>query len=473
MIGRERQRWLAYASALLLLLLLARLCHLDILWAEEAYPSAAAAQVALGKVLYRDIWFDKPPLYAWVYLLWGAQPGWPLRVAGALYCCAVALVTRQFALELGGAREGWLAGALLAFFLTFDLPSGILALAPDALLLLPHVAAVWLAWRGQAFASGVAAGIGLQANAKATLVMAACLLWRWRQWPQFLTGVAVPTAIVLSWLAWQGALLSYWQQVWEYGFVYSAHPFLAHPWQEGLLRTLNWMGFHAALAVGVVWLFRREPRTDRRWAFWLLLSLAAVAAGLRFFPRYYLHLLPASVLLGARGLVLLPGRYRPLALALLLIPLLRFGPRYVTLANDLMHGRPHQWGDVRLNQDSRALAQLIRQRAHNHDSLFVWGYRPDIYVYAGLPAGTPFLDSQPLTGVLADRHLTSVEVTTPLLAEVSRSALIKTEPVFLVDGLGPFNPALAITRYPDLQPWLQRYREVARTEGGVIYERRP
>ena len=45
-------------------LLAARLCHTGIVWVEEAYPTAAAIQILDGKLLYRDIWFDKPPLAA-------------------------------------------------------------------------------------------------------------------------------------------------------------------------------------------------------------------------------------------------------------------------------------------------------------------------------------------------------------------------------------------------------------------------
>ena len=55
------------------LVLAARLCHLDILWAEETLPLAAAAQMAHGKVLYRDLWFDKPPLLAWTCLLYTSR----------------------------------------------------------------------------------------------------------------------------------------------------------------------------------------------------------------------------------------------------------------------------------------------------------------------------------------------------------------------------------------------------------------
>ena len=42
----------------------------------------------------------------------------------------------------------------------------------------------------------------------------------------------------------------------------------------------------------------------------------------------------------------------------------------------------------------------------------------------------------------------------------------------VVDGLGPYNPALAISNYPDLNDWLAEYREVGRTRGTIIYRRK-
>jgi hypothetical protein len=197
---------------------------------------------------------------------------------------------------------------------------------------------------------------------------------------------------------------------------------------------------------------------------WLVLSLMAVAAGWRFFPRYYFQLLPVMALMAARGYVLL-GRRRAVLLALLLIPLMRFGPRYVTLANDLLHDRQAEWSDLVMNQDSRAAADRIDRGG----TLLVWGYRPDIFAYTRMPAGSRFLDSQPLTGVLADRHLTRSDVAAPELAARNRRELIQTRPTWIVDGLGPLNPALAITNYPDLRDWLAGYQEAGRTRYTIIY----
>src|SRR5262249_48194439 len=156
-------------------------------------------------------------------------------------------------------------------------------------------------------------------------------------------------------------------------------------------------------------------------------------------------------LLGARGLILMPRVARLLVLALLLIPVVRFGPRYVALGRDLIAGRPHQWQGLAMYQDSRRAAALVRAFSQTGETVLVWGYRADVFVESGLPAGTRFLDSQPLTGVLADRHLTESTVTAPTWAAENRRELTRAHPIFVVDGLGPYNPALAITNYPELQ----------------------
>ena len=55
--------------------------------------------------------------------------------------------------------------------------------------------------------------------------------------------------------------------------------------------------------------------------------------------------------------------------------------------------------------------------------------------------------------------------------EANRRELVTTTPTYIVDGLGPFNPALAITNYPDLRPWLANYHEISRTQFTIIYKR--
>ena len=111
----------AVFALIFLFVLAARLSHLRILWIEECYPAAGALQVLFGKVPYRDFWFDKPPLSMAPYLLWGAETGWPLRVAGALFVTLVSWKVNQLSgLVLTGIlvwlrlTQGALAGCMVS-----------------------------------------------------------------------------------------------------------------------------------------------------------------------------------------------------------------------------------------------------------------------------------------------------------------------------------------------------------------------
>lgn len=452
-----------WVITLFVLLFAARLCHRDLVWVEEGYPTAAAIQMLDGKTLYRDIWFDKPPLFPAVYTLWGARTGVALRLGGALFALACCWMLGRFGGELFGEREGTVAAGLLAFFLIFGIPSAVLALAPDLLMILPHVAAIYLAWRGRAFWCGVVGGCGMLLNTKAVFILAACALWQWRSAVPMLAGFAIPNVLSLAWMGATGALNGYLEQVWSWGWLYSRAAFLDRPVAEATLRTLNWTGFHAAIVVGGVWTVVRR----KLWHFglWILIALAGVAAGWRFFPRYYFLLLPPFCLLAAKAWVEVRW-VRYAMIALLLVPAVRFGPRYVQVAR----GEP--WADTAMMEDSRSVAALIAGVRKPGDTLLVWGYRPDVFAFTRMPAGTRFLDSQPLTGVIADRHLTRSDVAAPELAVANRRELVRTAPTFIVDGLGPYNPSLAITSYTDLHPWIEQYRVAGATRGSILYERR-
>jgi hypothetical protein len=451
-----------------------RLCHADVLWVDEAYPLAAAARILHGDVLYRDIWFDKPPLYAWIYLLWGGATGWLLRLAGALFVALCALLAGIAARRLFAAGAAG-AALLLGCFLVFDHGVSTVPLAPDLLTVPLALAAVWAAASGRSLWAGVFAGAALHANSKALYLLVVVAMWQPHAWRRILAGYAAAVSAGLAVLAAQGALHDYFRQVWYWGLLYSRDSPLAHPFAEGIRRTLGWAGFHAALIAGAaVYWWRNRDRTAARLAVWALLAVGSIAVGWRFFPRYYLALLPVLVLAASRGLVLLPTRARAVVLVLLLaVPIVRFGARDVTLAQETLAGRAHDWRDLAMLGDCRAAAAQLKRLARPGDSLFVWGYRPELNVLAAMPAANRFLDSQPLTGVLADRHLVSSAATAPKIAEANRRELVASAPGFIVDGLGPYNPSLAITAFPDLQAWLANYELAGSTAGTRIYRRKP
>lgn len=436
------------------------------MWVEEGYPTAAAIQILDGKALYRDVWFDKPPLSPYLYVLWDARIGWVLRVAGAIFVWLCSLMAYRFARDMWGEREGRAAALFLAFFLTFGIPSAVMPLAPDLLMVLPHLGAVYLAWRNRPFFSGLVAATALLVNPKGVYVFAACFLWLgYREISKFVLAFLLPNIVALAWFG-----KPYLDEVWKWGLIYAAHTFVTRPAIEGLLRTVNWLGFQSALVAGAAWWIWRERKPETyRAAVWIAIALCAVTAGWRFFPRYYFILLAPFVIMAARGYVLMGSR-RVLLLVLLAVPLARFGPRYLELAADFAYGRPHHWNDLAMMEDSLEAASVIENDSDHTGTLLVWGYRPDIFAYTRMKAGTRFLDSQPLTGVIADRHLTSSEALAPEWAARNRSELVLSSPDYIADGLGLYNSSLAITNYPDLSAWLRKYHEIRRTDHTIIYK---
>jgi hypothetical protein len=429
----RRGEWLA----LFAFVLFWRLCQLNVLWIEEAYPMVGAIEYLHGRIPYRDFWFDKPPGSLVFYALFGAVPGWALRIVGSLYvllCCFLAG-------KLGGRWSAW----LLAAYLSWGIPSAVFALAPDLLMVAPHLAAVLFAQRGQAWLAGLASGLAFLIHTKGVFVLAIALLWHpnWRVMAAFVATLPIQLAAG-PWA---------WGQVWGWGRVYSANTFVANPLAEFAKRTLNWAGFHSAALLAVQ--LRASFWSWRHWA-WLAISLSSVVLGYRFFPRYYFFLLAPVCVMAGLALDQLRPRTRALVLALLLIPAIRFAPQNLKLlAGD------DSWDDLALFRDSRQIAATIRAQAKPGDTLFVWGYRPDIQALARMSSGTPYIESQPLDCVFADRHLRpSVPLRNQGCEERFRDFQRYT-PTWFVDGLGPLNPQL---RY---EP--PGYEVVERTNTAVLY----
>ena len=468
----KRLRRFLFFPVIFIVLLLAHLAHSGVLWEGDTLPLASAQQMSHGSVLYRDVWFDKPVLVPAVYLLWGAASGVPLRMAGTLYALLASWLAFAVASAFWTAREGLWAAVLMAFFLTFDTHSAVVPLAADMLLVVPHLAAVLFARRKQPLLSGIAAGIGFLFNTKAVFVLVACALFAWPGVVGLAAGFVIPNVLALAWLAATGSLEPWLDQVWRWPALYAASPIVSDPVWNGIIRTANWSGFHLILIAGSIAVWSR--RVHWKMTVWAALCYCGVVLGWRFFPRYFLLLLPVLAVTAAWSLARLRSRTLIiLGVLALAVPLIRFGPRYVTLGNDYLHGRQSQWSDLALDQDSREAARLALQHAGSGATLYVWGYRPELYVYTRFRPASRFLDCQALTGVPADRHLTQSIVVLAKGTREARETVARSLPDVVIDSLSLYNPALSPDHYPELRPWFTGYQEAARTKGSIIYVRRP
>ena len=458
-----RRRDILFWACLSACILASRLCHVNVLWADEDYHLAAAIQVLHGKLPYRDFWYDKPPLNLLFYLMFGAHEGIALRVADALFVCLCCALAYRFAAQLWSKAEGYIAAALFAFFLIFYLIPGVLPLEPDTLMLAPHLAAVYLAWTKKPILAGVMAGLAFQLNVKGVFVLAFAALGG--SLFSLTAGFFIPNLIGFFWLVVTTSLPDYWVQVWRWGWLYTSG---SAPY-TGTSSLLGWIGFHAALFLAAAWFWSRERS---RTLPWFLLALLFTFIGLRPAPRYFNLLLPPLTIAAAAGFASAFAVLRPRPVAFqvvfalaLAVPVIRFGPRFIL---------PATQNDTVMDRESRAAAQIVNASAKPTDTIFIWGYRPDIVAYTRLAVAGQIWDSQPLTGVPADRHLSDAQPIDITWAAQNRQDLARTRPeflpVFFIDGLSRYNPGLDIHRYPELANWLSHYCEIGHAGATTVYK---
>jgi 4-amino-4-deoxy-L-arabinose transferase-like glycosyltransferase len=440
----------------------ARLCHANLLWPDEDYHLAAAIQILHGKALYRDVWYDKPPLSAAIYALLGAPTGWTLRFFDALFATASCWLAYRFAAQLWSRREGFIAAPLLACFLVFDAPSAVIPLEPDTLLLAPNLAAVYLARRRRPFWAGLVCGVAFLLNAKAVFVLAACAVFDFAGWPLLVLGFLFPNIVALGWLQWIGALPDFSAQVWRWGLLYAADPEGRVTMGRGLQLMLNWAWLHGALLIpAAAWFWWRERDGSRvRLGAWAAISLVAVAVGWRFYPHYFMQILPPLTIMAARGMAQLFAQRRTALITVIavtmIIAVVRFNPFRTRQETDM-------------GRDSKNAVRLIEGLKQPGDTIFIWGSRPDIVALTRLPIASRLWDSQPLTGVPADRHIATSRPLDEDWARENRQQLTRSRPTILVDGLTGFNLALGLQNYPDLAEWFKQYCPAASTGLTVVY----
>ena len=449
--------WFALAA----LLLVSRAAHVNVLWADEDYHVAVGVQTLLGKVLYRDVWYDKPPLDALLMALIGAWPGWPLRLFSVVLELAGAAVAFRFASRLWTEREGYLAAAAFVFFHVFYFAATAIPVEPDTIMILPHLLAVYWAWCKRPLWAGFAAGFAFLLNTKGLFVLAACFLFFPAGWPALAAGFVIPCAAMGGWLVSQGAFGAYVDQAWRWSVLYASNP-PPEPFYTPLVRLGNWLAFHAALVLGGGFAWTRIEDRVMRWKLmgWLGISLIAATIGWRLPPHYLHQLFPALVLLGScgiAGILVRRGWWQVILIAAVVIPMVRFTPRYAELIADDLRGEAHSWRDVSMDRESREGAELVRKIARPGDTIFIWGYRPNVVAYTRLTVAGQMWESQPVTMVPADRHLKLFEPLDAGWAVRNQAVLLASRPTIIVDGLSAYNPQLDIHTFPALREWMKQY----------------
>jgi 4-amino-4-deoxy-L-arabinose transferase-like glycosyltransferase len=162
---------------------LLRIFYAGHLFQDDGLWFTAGEELLRGKALYREIYFDKPPvlplLYALLFKLFGAHI-LTIRLFTVFYSLAVGFTLYRFATFLYDKRIGLFAAAMFVFFSTTYLTGHFQGLNTDFLMTLPYtLSAYWFARScfetptakaksmTFALAAGIAAGVAFQTNPKA------------------------------------------------------------------------------------------------------------------------------------------------------------------------------------------------------------------------------------------------------------------------------------------------------------------
>jgi 4-amino-4-deoxy-L-arabinose transferase-like glycosyltransferase len=295
---------------------------------DESYYSAGAAELVSGGTFFRNVVDHKPPgiylIYALIYLLAGVYNLTAVHVALLLVAALTAYLVGLVAEAFFGARTGRWAGMLYAAASVVGPANDFQAANTELFMNLPLVTAFWLvarAWvRGRAvcaesFALGLLVGVSVLVRPQAAWVLLPMSVVLLRRRIGFsavalaAAGAALPLLALVAWLWHAGAMADAAASL-AYARTYTnSLPFEAKL-SNGTLKTLFFVGIDLGLVIPAAALMVRGRRHDFAWqrgagcllTTWLLVSFLAVGMGGRFYPHYFIQVLPPLAIMSARQL---------------------------------------------------------------------------------------------------------------------------------------------------------------------------
>lgn len=446
-----RRRRLLEAAFLALLLLIPILLYLPFLHMpferDEGTYATVAQGLLQGKLPYRDLFDNKPPLvYGWYaasFLLFGETVIAPRLLAAACLSLTAVALYHQARLVL---PKGAASIAALLFAISTGLPWVALNANTEAYMLLPLVTSLMFFTLGMKdgrrrwfLLAGVAAGLAIMTKQVAMWNLLALamvsLVWHRRaaesQWKAIAPavwmffGAAVSAAVVALPFALSGALDDFFYANLSYNWVYVSFLSMAERLTNMGYGLLFFCAIAAPLVAGalgglwVVWRKRANASVaDYALIGWALASAIGVASGGRFFPHYFLQLLPALAVLTAIVLYdrFLNGRHHTLSkpawvasLGLIVISV-GMSSVLVVLPGKAEERVASNWfTQKQWEQYSENVGHYVKARTDPNDVIFNYGLEPQVYFYADRQPAIPFFydwvlkyEAAPMHEIIAD-----------------------------------------------------------------------
>lgn len=468
---------------------------------DERVYSVVANVMNDGGLPYEHAIERKPPLLFWTYaaIVRAAGPyNWPaLHMVSILWVLATMWGLYVAARRLFDERAGLVAAAGYAVFQSWGTASN-LAFNGEVLMNLPVVWAYAIAlapatrsrWRPALFVAGALFGAGFLLKQPAAIAAVPAGLYLLSSsyrgaygftWRDSIGQAAMLTAGFAAALG--AAVLVLWRQgilAAAFYWTITDHTVPAVFWRRGIEHTLAFAALAAPLVAPLLARgLMREAWASRRaeyvaLAAWVVVSAVGAAAGGRFYPHYYIQLVPPLALLVAPFYIYLAaaeGRrsawWRVAAIWTLSVAVV-FVPVHVRgLAARLQPSEAGRW---------------VREHSSESARLFVWGQGTRIYLDARRRPASRYIATFPLTGYIfgprpddpgaVDPADTSDRVLPGAWANLAADFRAHP-PAFIIDTEIGERAEYPIARFPYMAALLTGYRQVAALSDGVVYARCP
>lgn len=448
---------------------------------DEAFMQVMGRVMGSGGSLYVDVIDRKPPLAPFAYRV-AQMVSMDLRVVRLLVALAVlvnGLLVMALVRRLTDDRRAALAAGLLAvlgtaMFLPADGQAAnfeLWAVAPATGAVLAAVWARRSAGRalGLFAVAGFLAAIALNFKQPFVVVLVPVGLEALRSSHRVARATAALAGTVagIASMALLVNLSLMWKWVWlDNGDYLNGGLSFVRAAGVGVLMTVLFMAFQWPLLYGLVDAVRRRRWPDLTMLTWLVVSIAVIGIGFRFYEHYYQQVVPPLAVLSGVALAGATHRARKIVLsgaaAMSLVAVLLafvFPPELTNLT---------------------AIHRYIAANTASSDRVLVWGAMPDIYVAADRYPSGIFLHGGYLTGNWADRTkpLPPSSIAEPPYRNRWRMFLdnvVAHPPELIIDAA---QPGTDWAHYPpDLYPLgtiIRRcYRPVPPVDGFPIWRRDP
>jgi 4-amino-4-deoxy-L-arabinose transferase-like glycosyltransferase len=250
-------------------------------------------------------------------------------------------------------------------------------------------------------------------------------------------------------------------------------------WQKGIVNTLVFLGVCLPLVIGAIMACRDKSgiwagRTAERTALFGLLAASAIgaAAGARFYPHYYVQLIPPLALLAA-------PYYARLWSRTIQSPywLLRPAVTYAWLSLTVIAFSIEHWTGLAPRRVPSEAGRYLSTHSSPDDRIFVWGQTSEIYLDAHRRPASRYITTFPLTGYIFGGPIPGFDTRSRILPGAWTNLeqdFARHPPIYIVDVQSdPKTAQDPVRNFPILANLLaERYEPVAHTAEGVIYRMR-